>query len=198
MPEPALCPAPPRPELLRLLRARLSELWPALRVVAEDVLAAETSIDWVAVDPDGRAVAVLVDDAGRDLDAIARAMAHRAWLEARLGSWVQLAPQSGLRPEVGVRALVLCPGFRAEAIAAAAAAPTGALSLAVYRCLRDGAGVHVLVEPLAAEASAAPSKPERRAVAEPFRTRLSDFDLGLTAEEQAEFERLAAPVGGRR
>jgi hypothetical protein len=161
LPEPALCPAPPRPELLRLLRARLSEAWPALRVVAED------------------------------------ALAHREWLRPRLGTWVQLGPQSGLRPEAGVRALVLCPAFRVEALAAAAAAP-GALSLALYRCLRDGAGVHVLVEPLAAEPAAAAGEPPRGTVAEPFRTRLDDLDLGLTAEEQAEFERLATPAGARR
>jgi hypothetical protein len=198
LPEPALCPAPPRPELLRLLRARLCELWPALRVIAEDVLAAETSIDWVAIDSDGCAVAVLVGDANHDLEAIARALAHREWLQPRLGTWVQLGPQSGLRPEAGVRALVLCPAFRVEAVAAAAAAPPGALSLALYRCLRDGAGVHVLVEPLAADAAAAAGEPLRGAVAEPFRTRLNDLDLGLTAEEQAEFERLATPAGGRR
>jgi len=194
LPEPALCPPPPRAELLRLLRGRLSEPWPALRIVAEDVLAAETAIDWVAADAQGGAVAVLVGEAGGDLELVARALAHRAWLEPRLRGWIQLAPAGGLRPEAGVRALLLCPAFRAEAVAAATA---GAVALAVYRCLRDGAGLHAVIEPLG---GAAPVESHEAGVAapEPFRTHLTDLDLGLGAPGPPELGRLASPLGAQR
>jgi hypothetical protein len=96
-----------------------------------------------------------------------------------------------------VRALLLCPAFRAEAVAAASAAPAGAVSLAVYRCLRDGMGLHVVVEPLGAAAPAEPRESSAPAP-EPFRTRLTDLDLGLGAPEPPELERLASPLGARR
>jgi hypothetical protein len=197
VPELALCPAPPRAELLRELRARASELWPALRVIAEDVLGAETRIDWVALEPGGRAVVVLVGEAGEDLELVARGLAQRAWLLPRLRDWAQLAPRVGLRPEAGVRALLLSPAFRPEAAAAAASLGPEALSLATYRCVRDRSGSSVLLE---AVSTAAPpgeeAPPEAPAVRlEPFRTGLTDADLGLTPEERLEFERLSSPRG---
>jgi hypothetical protein len=70
------------------------------------------------------------------------------------------------------------------------------LSLASYRCVRDAAGVSVLIEPLRTEDGGfdAGEAPAQRP-AEPFRTGLSDLDLGLTPDEQREFERLASPRG---
>jgi len=203
LPEPALCSAPPRAELLRLLRGRLSEPWPALRIVAEDLLAAETPIDWVGVDADGSAVVVLVGEAGRDLELVARALAHRAWLAPRLRGFLQLAQApAGVRPEAPVRALALCPAFGAEAVAAAGAAPGGTLSLGVLRCLRDGAVLHVLLEPLEPappRPAVARAAPESASFApEPFRTRLTDADLGLADDDRAEPEAFPAPVGARR
>lgn len=196
MPELALCAPPPRPELLRLLRARAGELWPALRPLAEDVLGAESTIDWVALEPGGGAVVALVAEAGEDLELVARGLAQRAWLQARLGDWAQLAPRSGLRPEAGARAILLCPAFRPEAVAAAAGAGPGVLTLATYRCVRDRVGISVLVEPLAARVAANGSgAPAPSVEPEPFRTGLSDLDLGLTAEERSEFERAASPRG---
>jgi hypothetical protein len=61
--------------------------------------------------------------------------------------------------------------------------------LATYRCLRNGTGVGVLVEwlhpiPEAATRAQAPAGRESA----PFRTGLSDADLGLTAEELRDFE----------
>jgi hypothetical protein len=196
MPELAPCPPPPRRELVRELRARAAELWPALRLVAEEVLGADGVIDWVALEPGGRAVVALVGEAEEDLELVARALAQRAWLEPRLRDWIQLAPRIGLRPEAGVRALLFCPAFRGEALAAARSLGPEVLSLATYRCLRDRSGVAVLVEPLPLVASQPPA-----AVAtvepEPFRTGLSDLDLGLTSEEREEFDRLVSPAGRR-
>jgi hypothetical protein len=197
VPELALCPAPPRPDLVHQLRARVGELWPALRVIAEDVLGAETTIDWVALEPGGRAVVVLVGEAGEDLELVARGLAQRAWLLARLRDWAQLAPRIGLRPEAGVRALLLSPAFRPEAVAAVASLGPETLSLATYRCVRDRSGSSVLLEtvPTAAlpgEQSAA----ETPAVQpQPFRTGLTDVDLALTPEERREFELLSSPRG---
>jgi len=198
LPELSLCESPPRRELLRLLRASAAGLWPAWRVIAEDVLGAESTIDWVALEPGGRACLVLVGEQGEDLELVTRALAQRAWLGPRLRDWLQLAPRIGLRPEAGARALLLCPAFRSEAQAAASALGSEVLSLVSYRCVRDAAGVSVLVEPIrtasgAAEASEAPAQPPQ-----PFRTGLSDLDLGLTPDERLEFERLASPGGASR
>ena len=198
MPELSLCESPPRRELLRLLRSSAAGLWPAWRVIAEDVLGAEGTIDWVALEPGGRACLVLVGEQGEDLELVTRALAQRAWLGPRLRDWLQLAPRIGLRPEAGARALLLCPAFRSEAQAAASALGPEVLSLASYRCVRDAAGVSVLVESIrtasgSAEASEAPAQPPH-----PFRTGLSDLDLGLTPDERLEFERLASPVGASR
>jgi hypothetical protein len=185
------------------VRTRLGEPWPALRLLAEDLLAAETAIDWVGVDAQGSAVAVLVGEAGRDLELVARALAHLAWLGPRLRGFLQLSQSgAGVRPEAPVRALALCAAFGAEAVAAAAAAPGGALSLGVLRCLRDGAGLHVLVEPLLPAPSplrpAAGGPAPEAARSEPFRTSLTDADLDLAGDARAEPEPLPAPLGARR
>lgn len=195
MPELTRCDAPPRRDLLRMLRASAAQQWPAWRVIAEDVLGAEARIDWVALEPGGRACAVLVGTEGEDLELVALGLAQRAWLGPRLRDWLQLAPRIGLRPEAGVRALLLCPAFRGEAVAAAGALGPDALLLATYRCLRDGSGVSVLVEPLASPGALSEPAPARAVSVEPFRTGLSDLDLGLTPDERREFESLASPRG---
>ena len=198
MPELSLCEAPPRRELLRLLRASAAGLWPAWRVIAEDVLGADATIDWVALEPGGRACLVLVGEQGEDLELVTRALAQRAWLGPRLRDWLQLAPRVGLRPEAGVRALLFCPSFRSEAQAAASALGPEVLSLASYRCVRDAAGVSVLVEPIRTESGAAETIDAQAQPPAPFRTGLSDLDLGLTPDERHEFERLASPGGVSR
>jgi hypothetical protein len=179
---------------VRELRARSARLWPALRVIAEEVLGADAIIDWVALEPGGRAIVVLVGDAGQDLELVTRALAQRAWLAPRLRDWLQLAPRIGLRPEAGVRALALCAEFRSEALAAARSLGPEVLSLATYRCVRDGSGVSVLLE-VESSAPAAPNGSGPVPAPEPFRTGLSELDLGLTPEESREFERLASPRG---
>jgi hypothetical protein len=195
LPELAPCDAPPRRELLRLLRASAAGLWPAQRVIAEDVLAVASTIDWVALEPGGRACAVLVGGQGEDLELIARALAQRAWLAPRVRDWLQIAPRIGLRPEAGVRALLLCPEFRSEALAAAGALGPDVLSLASYRCVRHASGVAVLLDPIRSVDSTAESVETKLQTPEPFRTGLSDLDLGLTPDERREFERLASPRG---
>jgi hypothetical protein len=149
--------------------------------VAEGLLGSDSPIDFVGIDAEGRAVIILVGDSGRDLELVTRGLAQKAWVEPRLRDWLQLAPHLGLRPEMGVRLLLLCPGFRAESRAAAAALAPDSPELTLYRCVRNGAGVDALVEPL----DSAPAAP---AAAAPFRTGLTDADLGIRPEERREFE----------
>jgi hypothetical protein len=187
MAELSTAPPPPRPQLLRDLRARLGDAAPGLRVVAEGVLGEGAPIDFVGLDPDGRVVLVLVGGAGEDLELVARGLAQRAWLEPRLRDWLQLAPDLGLRPEAGVRLVLLCPDFGPESRAAARALGEAAPLLATYRCVRNGGSVEPLVEALQPRpAQARPPASAAGAIA--FRSGLSDADLDVGPDERREFE----------
>jgi hypothetical protein len=186
LPDLSLTPLPPRTELLRQLRPRIDELAPGLRVVAEGLLGAETRVDFVGVEASGRVVLVIVGTAEDDLALVARALAQKAWVEARLRDWRQLAPGLGVRQEAGVRVWLLAPRFRTESLAAARAA--GGIALATYRCVRNGAGSDALVEAISEaveseSAAAGTGRPPPQ-----FRTGLVDAELGLSAEERREFD----------
>jgi len=187
LPDLALTPLPPRADLLRQLRPRIDEIAPGLRVVAEGLLGAETRVDFVGVEASGRVVLVIVGTAEDDLALVARALAQRAWVEARLRDWRQLAPGLGVRPEAGVRVWLLAPRFRTESLAAARAA--GGISLATYRCVRNGdVGSDALLEAVCDPGEVdAPATAAGRAPAQ-FRTGLNDAELGLTADERREFD----------
>lgn len=176
----------------RALRQALEAGPQKLRVVAEDLLGAETRIDWVALAPGGETVVVLWAEGGRDLELVARGLAQRAWVEARLPDWIQLAPGLGARREAGVAALLVCPAFGAEARAAAAAVAGSRLDLASCHFASDGAELRAWITPLEPASAARPSAPGAEPTAE-FRTGLSDDDLGLSREEQAA---LAPAPGG--
>jgi hypothetical protein len=82
----------------------------------------------------------------------------------------------------------MSPGFSAETRAAARSLGESAPRLIVYRCVRNGAGVETLLEP-AAETSETPAPlPSPAPESAPFRTGLSDADLGLSPAERSEFE----------
>ena len=175
---------PPRAELLRHLRARIHDAAPELRVVAQELLGAGAPIDFVAVDPAGRVTLLLVGGAGEDLELVARGLAQRAWVVPRVRDWLQFAPELGARPEAGVRLILLCPDFSPESRGAAGALGDAAPALWSYRCVRNGAGVDALIDPLEAPAPS-PGPPSD---GPSFRTGLSDADLGLSAAERSEFE----------
>ena len=187
MPDLALTSLPPRADLLRQLRPRIDEIAPGLRVVAEGLLGAETRVDFVGVEASGRVVLVMVGTAEDDLALVARGLAQRAWVEARLRDWLQLAPGLGMRPEAGVRVWLLAPRFRTESLAAARAA--GGIALATYRCVRNGGvGLDALVEAVSEAGEVdAPAAVAGHAPAQ-FRTGVSDAELGLTADERREFD----------
>ena len=194
MPDLRLVTAPPRDELLDLLRSRLNDVVPGMRLLARGLRgAAESPIDFLGVEPAGRAVLVLVGMAGEDLELIGRALAQRAWVESRLEDWLQLAPDSGIRPEAGLLAQLLCPAFRHEARLAARSLGPERVALGTFRFVRGALGVEALLERILDDAPApragdgsAPAAQARPL--EDFRTGLDDAQLGLTEAELAEFE----------
>ena len=192
MPEVTLTAPPPRPELLRQLSVRLDELIPGARVLAERILGAESRIDLVVLEPTGRVALVLVGADGEDLELVGRGLAQRAWVQARLGDWLQLAPHLGVRPEAGVKIWGICPSIRPEAVAAAAELGPDAFGMAVYRCVHNGSSMEILVEALSGgpppRAVPPPPSTVHSIEAPAFRTGLADADLGLTTEEIREFE----------
>jgi len=178
---------PARSELRAALRGRLGQLGRGLRVIAEDVLGAEDRIDFVGCDVDGRAAVLLVAEPGRELERLAEALAQRAWVGARLADWRQLAPELPLRPEAGVRAVVLVPDAGPRLRAVAGALGPEAPELWLYRCVRNGSGLDVLLEPRGREREEAPP-PRDASPTSAFRSGLTDAQLGLTADEIAEFD----------
>jgi hypothetical protein len=177
------------------LRGAIAAHWEGVRFVAENLLGAESRIDFVTVVPEGETRLVLVGEARRDLELVARGLAQRAWVEARLCDWLQLAPELGARPESGVSALLLCPAFGAEAIAAAAGcADPGRIHLATLYFAGAGPQLRAWIAPMGRPG--ARSEVARPRPATEFRTGLSDADLGLSPEERAALEQ--SPTGNSK
>jgi hypothetical protein len=176
---------PPPDERRRALRDALRTVVPGWRPLAENVLGADTRIDWVGRDAEGRCVIALVGRAGDDLALVAEGLAQRSWVAERVADWAQLAPESGLRAGAEVVVVLLAPQFRPAAIAAARAVSGPPLRLAALRFIENGAGVSPLLEALDAGG-------DRDAAEEPgsagFRSGLSPAELDLTPDERAEFE----------
>jgi hypothetical protein len=165
---------PERSELLRRLRSRLPNLADPLEIVAEQVLGLDSRIDFVAKDRRGQVVLVFVADRGSDLGLLADSLAQRSWMEPRVADWLKLAPQLGLRPELGVRVLLLAPQLDPRTIAAAKSLEGLSIDLGICRPVSNGAGIEILIEVLET-----PS-PVWTAVAEPI---VSRFRTGLRAED---------------
>jgi hypothetical protein len=174
----------------RALRRALASGAERLRVVAADVLGAETRIDEVCVAPDGETLLVLHAEAGRDLELVARGLAQRAWVEARLADWLQLAPDLGIRPEAGVGVLLVCPAFGVEARAAAASAG-GRMRLATCHFEHEGSELRAWIAPVEPETPRPQLSPPSPGPVAEFRTGLSDADLGVTDEEKSALESAA-------
>jgi hypothetical protein len=194
LPDLRLIPPPPRADLLEQLRGRLGHAVPGLRLLAEGLTGADAPIDFVALEPGGSVVLILVGDRGQDLELVGRGLAQRAWVAPRLGDWIQLAPNLGLRPDSEVRVLLICHSFTPETRVAVRAIGPDVMALAIFRCVENGSGFEVLVEHVAADEPAAgasalrPGPRAAPAATAPFRTGLTDADLGLTPEERREFE----------
>lgn len=176
---------PSRSQLLAAVAARLHQVVPGFRPVAEDLLGDTSRIDVFGVADDGTAVIALIGSDGEDLTLVARALAQREWLAPRLSDWLKLAPHLGVRVDGTPRALVLCPHFGTEARAAARAA--GGVQLVGWHFVRNGSAVDLLLDPLPPEPG--PARPAQAPPPPaPFRTGLSDADLGLSDAERADFD----------
>jgi hypothetical protein len=210
LPDVVLTASPPRGELIPQVASRLGDLVPRCRTLAENLLGAGSRIDFVVADPEGRAALVLVADPGEDLAAVARGIAQRAWVQARLTDWLQLAPDLGVRPEAGIGVWLVCDSIQAETREAVEALGPDGPRLATYRAVRSAAGLAVLLEPhgsagpLGEPARAGNPSPEPQAEIDeaaialpPFRTGLRDSDLGITPLERSELQAPPGPLGGR-
>ena len=121
---------PPRARLLAGLGALLPSLPEPLYLVAEQMVGLEGEIDAVARDGRGRAVAIRVAEPGQDRAAFTDLLAQRDWLEPRLRDWLKLSPGLGLKPELGVAAMLLAGEFDPRTVAAARSVREGDLRLA--------------------------------------------------------------------
>lgn len=192
MSELQLAPAPSPDEQRRALCAALDAVVPGWRPLAEGILGADEHIDWVGTDGRGRGVVALLAEGGDDLALVARGLAQREWVAARLADWAQLAPDAGLRPEAGVLLVLVAPHFRPAALAASRALGESDVVCATLRFVRNGSALSPLLDPV--RDPGAPARPaSAAATAAAFRTGLSDADLDLTPEERAEFEEIPDP-----
>ena len=159
------------------LRSDLEKLEPGLHVLAEDVLGLDRRVDFVACDAQGRLVIGLLPTQGRELEAVADALAQLEFLAPRVGDWKKLSPDLPLDPGAPARALLLATDFPLRARAAARAAGHGRVELVLRR---SGHLVRRL-----GEARPRPAERKPAAAIRPrsgFRTGLRDEDLGLTPE----------------
>jgi hypothetical protein len=163
LPDLIYIPARPRAELLEAIRHRGANLQPALRILAEELLGAGSTIDLVAVDAEGGLVLVLIGESGEDLELFTLGIAQRAWVTARVRDWLQLAPTLAIRPEAPVKLSLLAPFFRPETVAAAGTLGPGTVELSTYRWIQNGAAAGVLIEPLATPEERAPGMRGQRA-----------------------------------
>jgi hypothetical protein len=140
-------PLPPeRVELLQRLRKRLPTLACPLEIVAEQVLGLDSRIDFVTRDPHGQVVLVLLAERGCDLAQLADSLAQCSWMQPRVADWLKIAPQLGLRPELGVRALLLAPELDPRTLAAARSLGDSRIELGICRQISNGAGVEILID----------------------------------------------------
>ncbi len=164
-----------RSQRLLQLRSRLPKLPDPLEIVAEQILGLESRIDFVAKDRRGQVVLVFLADRGSDLGLLAEALAQCSWMEPRVADWVKLAPHLGLRPQLGVRVLLLASHLDPRTIAAAKSLEGHVIALGICRPVTNGDGFKVLIDLLEA-----PPPTLVPPVAEPMDSR---FRTGLRAED---------------
>jgi hypothetical protein len=159
------------------LRNDLEKLEPGLRILAGDVLGLDRRLEYVAADRQGRLVVCLQAAPGRELEAVADALAQIEFLIPRVADWKKLSPDLPLDPSAPARALLVAADFPLRARAASRSAGAGRVELVLRR---SGHQVRRLSRP---KRKTAPTPPPRSS----FRTGLRDEDLGLTPEERVEF-----------
>jgi hypothetical protein len=206
LPDLRYTPARPRAELITAIREQPDCLGTSLRIVAENILGAGSTIDLVAADREGRLLLVLVGVDGEDMELFTRAIAQRAWVTPRIADWIQLAPGLALRANAPVRALLLSPVYRAETVAAAEAIGPDIIGLATYRWVQAGPATRVLIDLSPRESEGAGTQQGLQPGSSPgnsggpgssndaggtgarFRTGLTEDDLNLSPQEARDFD----------
>jgi hypothetical protein len=144
---------PERSELLRDIGEALAQS-EGLEIVADQMLGLDARIDLLARSVAGQIVLVLVAARSEDLLRLGDALAQRSWAAPRGRDWAKLAPGLGLRPELGVRTLLLAPSFEPRTLAAALSLGPDWIELRRYRAAAGAEGV--IIEP--AEGGEAPGR----------------------------------------
>ncbi len=164
----------PRALLRRGFATSLRRLGLALELLAEDVVGdGDAPIDWIASSPEGRAWLVLIEPETAGPALLGTGLVQRAWVEARIPDWRQLAPGLPLRDGLVPGLLLVAREHPREARIAAREAGDA------IRCVRwDGdpqAPDLFLLEapPRSRHRAAKPAAPLRSI----FRTGLTDADL---------------------
>lgn len=172
--------------LRRALRSRLGLLGTPLQILAEDVLGEDDArIDWLAMEPGGRVTIALMDGEGSGEALLVRGLAQRAWVHARIGDWLQLAPGLQARPDLRPRLLLLAPEFSRVVRLAAREADHEGVHLARFRWMPVGGGFDVEIErlelPAAPVVEAGPASPPLASV---FRSGLAERDFDVNGGGQ--------------
>jgi len=172
--------------LRRALRSRLGSLGTPLQILAEDMLGEDDArIDWLAMEPSGRVALALLDGEGGGEALLARGLAQRAWVHARIGDWRKLAPHLQARSDLRPRLLLLAPDFSRIVRLAAREADAEGVHLARVHWVSAGGSFGVEVEPIqlppAPVVEAAPESPPLASV---FRSGLGERDFGANGGGQ--------------
>ncbi len=183
--------------LRRAVRRRLADLDPDFDCIAEGLLGESSRIDLLVRDAAGRPWVVLIGEGGDDAALFTRALAHAAWVSARIDDWQQLAPELVFKAGDGCGAWVVCPDFAPETLAAArvvAAEGTRPLRLARWSGSPHGASGELSLAPVALGEAGYPAGPSdrlelrdgSRAAEGPaaFRSGLRDSDFALSPAER--------------
>jgi hypothetical protein len=138
---------PERHSLRRAVRHRLRRFDPTIRVVAEGFLAEGTAIDLLAVGGEGELISIRLG-LGQEDDALlfTWVLADLTWLRPRAMDLLKLAPGLGLEPSAEPRAMLFCPRFSPQTVAAAENFPSRSIELLTYHCLRQQGQLSVLIE----------------------------------------------------
>jgi len=175
-----------RSALRRELRSRLGQLGVSIQLLAEGMLGEEDEpIDWLATLPDGRALVGLLGLGPGDGALLARGLGQRAWVQARLPDWQQLAPGLVARTEVRPLLLLLASEFpRTIRIAAREADPEG-IRMVRYLWRSGRRGPELALEAVDAPTRPAPPPEAPPRLASSFRSGLSEHDFEVLPGEGA-------------
>ena len=88
------------PALRRAIRHQLRSLDRSLRILAEDFLAADSTIDLLAVGGEGELVSIRIGRPGEDAALLTRSLSDLVWLRPRTRDLLKLVPGLGIEQSV--------------------------------------------------------------------------------------------------